>query len=285
MNIMILGATGYLGGNIVNKLIDDNHHVICVTRVTSDTSRLTNLRNMTFISNDLSGIEIALKHNNIDWIVNSVCTYKANASLYGDMLESNLLFPLEVLNLAVKHGVKNFITIGTSLPEKIDLYSFTKHKYGEFGEFLCAGNEINFADLKLEMFYGGLFEPDNRFISSCKKKLLNNESIALTSGVQKRDIIHVEDVVSIISKLISSNYIKGYISLPVGSGEQHSIIEILEYMKKSMNSSSKLEFGVVPSRKYEPDTLADISWYNDIGYSLKFSFFDGLAKECLECRR
>lgn len=280
MNILVLGGTGYLGGNIVHRLAREGHRLLCVIRNTSDTSRIEGIESVTFISNDKDEIEIAFRHSCIDWVINSVCTYKANNTLYGDMLSSNILFPLEVLNLAVKYGVKNFITIGTSLPQDINLYSFTKHKYSEFGKFLCETDDINFADLKLEMFYGGLFEPDNRFISSCIKKMKNDESVSLTEGSQKRDIVCVEDVVSIISRLITSGYLKHYMRLPVGSGESHSIVEIMKFMKEEMKSNSELKFGDIPSREGEPDTLADVSWYKDIGYTLEYGFFDGLRKEC-----
>ncbi len=212
MNILLLGATGYLGGNIVHRLAQDGHKQVCVVRGSSDTSRIEGTQNVSFVSSDLSEIEVVFKYSHIDWVVNSVCTYKTNNTLYGDMLVSNILFPLGVLNLAVKYNIKNFITIGTSLPEDINLYSFTKHKYGEFGKFMSHTDDINFADLKLEMFYGGLFEPENRFISSCVTKLRNNEPITLTEGKQRRDLLQVEDVVEIISKLIQSQYLNHYMS-------------------------------------------------------------------------
>ena len=146
---------------------------------------------------------------------------------------------------------------------------------------MCDSEGINFGDIKLEMFYGGLFEPANRFISSCKKSFLLNEPIALTVGTQKRDIIRMEDVVSIVARIMSSDMVRGFMVLPIGSGEQHSIIEIMQFMKSTMNSSSELKFGSVPTRENEPDTLADISWYKKIDYKLQFGYFDGLRDECL----
>ena len=51
-------------------------------------------------------------------------------------------------------------------------------------------------------------------------------------------------------------------------------------MKRVMGSSSLLQFGAVPERGGEPDTLADISWYKEIDYQMKYSFFEGLEKVC-----
>lgn len=277
--ILLLGATGYLGGNIAVSLCNAGYEVICVVRRTSDLSRLRNL-DVTLISNEPGEIDLTLRTKKIDWIINGVCTYKANDTLYGDILESNIIFPLTVLNLAVKYCVKNFITMGTSLPDDFNLYSYTKKKFSEFGEYLSARDGINFIDLQLEMFYGGLFEPNNRFISSCRVKLQKNDPLDLTAGTQKRDMIRVEDISAIICKLVELKYVNGYRSLPIGSGEQHPIKDVIQFMHDAIGSSSELNFGAIPSRKGEPDTVADISWYDDIGYKLQFSFFEGLKEEC-----
>jgi CDP-paratose synthetase len=279
MNILLLGATGYLGGNIACRLVEDGHKVSCVVRPSSDTSKLDEM-SVQLISNELGQIDVFLKHNDIDWVINGACAYKPNVTLYGDILNSNLIFPLNVLNLAVKHSVGGVITIGTSLPDNINMYSFTKRKLTEFGEYLSRTDHLKFAELQLEMFYGGLFEPPDRFIRSCKEKLWKNQDIELTTGTQRRDIIRVEDVIGIISRLVVKNYIDGFVSLPIGSGENHSIREIVEYMKKTINSTSELIFGAVKSRPGEPDTLANIDWYKEVGYQLQYGYFEGLKEEC-----
>lgn len=280
MKILLLGATGYLGGNIAQYLSNKGHKVICTVRRTSDISRIKNVKNVHLISSDPGQIELTMEQEHIDWVINGVTTYKPNASLYGDMLESNVIFPLSVLNLAIKHNVKNYMTMGTGLPQDFNVYSFTKAKFSDFGRFLSQKDDINFAELRLEMFYGGDFEPDGRFLKSTMLKLALNEEIQLTEGTQKRDIIRVEDILEIVDKIINSDYVKGYCILPIGSGEQHSIREIVEYLKAEMNSESMLAYGAIPSRVGEPETIADISWYKDIGYEMQFGYYEGLKNMC-----
>ncbi len=277
MTVLVLGGTGYLGGNIVDRLVRANHAVICTVRPDSDCSRLQlSSGQVTLISSRLEQVEITLRNTKVDWVINGVCTYNQNKSLYGDMLESNVIFPLGVLNCAIKYGVRNFMTMGSSLPSDLNVYSFTKSKFGEFGEFLSHRDPLNFIELKLEMFYGGLFEPDSRFLKSCKNKLQHNETLQLTEGVQKRDLVRVEDVVEIIMKFLERDNSTGFHSYDVGSGEQHSIREIVEFLKDTYKSESKLEFGAIPSRIGEPDTLSDTSWMKELGYTPKFSFWEGL---------
>ncbi len=271
MNILLLGATGYLGGNIVQYLSDRGHNVICVVRRTSDLSRLDKL-NCKIVSNEPGQIEITFKQNYIDWVINGVTTYKPNDTLYGDMFESNIVFPLSVLNLAIKYGCKNFMTMGTGVPDDFNIYSFTKAKFSDFGRYLSEKDGINFADLRLEMFYGGNNEPDKKFLRSCALKLHTGIGLDLTEGTQKRDIIRVEDVLRIIDLIISKSYVHGYKTLPVGSGQSHSIREIILYMSEKLNSTSVINFGVIESRAGEPDTVADVDWYEDLEFKLSYRF-------------
>ena len=280
MTILLLGGTGYLGGNIAKSFSNKGHRVICTARRTSNISYLNGLDNVEIISNELGQIELTLKRSKIDWVINGVCTYKPNDSLYGDMFLSNVEFPLSVLNLSIKNGIKKYLTVGTALPEDFNLYSFTKHKFSDFGRFLSQKDGVTFIDLNLEMFYGGENEPLDRFMNSCRNKLLKSCNIELTSGKQKRDIVRVEDVTEIMHRLITVEGIEGYRILPVGSGEQHSIIEIVSFMKKTIGSKSELRFGKIPDREGEPNTLADVSWYESIDYHNKYSFFEGIKDFC-----
>lgn len=194
---------------------------------------------------------------------------------------SNPQFYIFTDDMGIKYGVKNYISLGTSLPSDFNFYSFTKGKFSDFGQYLCKTDDFNFADLKLEMFYGDTSKPKSRFIDICISKLLNNEELLLTSGYQKRDIIHVNDVVEIISRIIISNFVEGYKQLPVGTGEHHSIKEIVLYLKDEIGSDSELKFGAIKDRKNEPDTLADISWLKIIDYQLKYGYFEGLKSACI----
>ncbi len=290
MKILLLGATGYLGSNIAAALTDEGHDVSCVVRSLSKAKILHNVR---LVMNDHTLIENELHSTNYDWVINSVCCYKQNNSFYEDMFEANLSFPLRILNMAVKNHVRNFMTIGTSLPDNFNMYSFTKSKLSEIGKYISEHEGmINFAEMKLEMFYGIYHKCRggannfiyDRFIQQTVRKLASGEDVKLTKGTQKRDIVHVSDVVNIILRVLGMN-LQGFRQFPVGTGENHSIREIAEFLHSYMNSSSRIEFGALPQREGEPDTLADVKWYEEIDYKLKYSFFDGLKDECERIRK
>lgn len=284
MKIMVLGATGYLGFNIVKRLLREPD--IYLTVAVRDFEKLRSLftreqlQNVSVVSCELSLIEYVLRENEYDYIINTVCTYKPDEkSLYADMFASNLSFPLNILNLGIKYNVKKFLTIGTTLSSEVNVYSFSKNKFAEFGKYLSEHGQIDFIELKLEMFFGGEHETSERFIKHCVLKLKRNELLELTDGTQIRDMIRVEDVIEVIVKILKETDWKGYHQFSLGYGEAHSIRETVEYMKNIMHSNSKLHFGALPMRRGEQDSVADVSWLKDIDYHFLYSWSTGLNKE------
>ena len=155
MKALILGATGNLGSNITAALSDHGHEVTCIVRPHSNRESIPAHENIKFIMNDLDQIEQELSTESYDWVINSACVYRENTSLWQDMIDANLVFPLKVLNLAAKHDVRNFMTMGTCLPDNMNMYSFTKSQLAKFGRYISESEKrINFVELKLEMFYG-----------------------------------------------------------------------------------------------------------------------------------
>lgn len=115
MNILVLGGDGYLGSKIVKQLVLKNSHVFSTIREQSDLSRLNDIKdNINFVNAKYQDIDNMLSDVRIDCIVNMVCDYGRCANI--DMIHSNLMFPLEVLELAAKNKVNKFITVGTALP-------------------------------------------------------------------------------------------------------------------------------------------------------------------------
>lgn len=276
MKFFVCGGTGYVGARVVMQLASLGHKVCCVKRSCSNIFPLQH-DNVEFCGNDIKSIEQKFQEKRFDWVLNMACSYTQGTLLYNAVLEANLIFPMNVLNCAVACGVKNFLTIGTGLPENFNMYSFAKKKFSNMGEFYCCKHDINFYSLALEMFYGP-YEPRNRFLPSCIDKMCKNEMVQLTEGTQKRDIIYIDDVIAAIFHVIENCNCKGYQEISVGTGEAPCVREIIEWLHELLGSESELQFGVIPMRPGEPDCVADLSMLSDMGYKIKYSWKDGLRK-------
>lgn len=273
---LVLGGNGYLGSKVVRKLIENEARVICTKRDNSDLGRLYDIADkIIFIPATESAVRTVFEYERkIDWVLNLASSY--SYLLYNTCIESNVTFPVSVLNTSVENGVTNFLTIGTSLPDNLNMYSFSKSILSKFGEFYCDNHKLNFYNVLLEMFYGS-DEPSNRFIPRCIIKMIHGEDLDLTEGTQHRDLIAIEDVVDAIMVLTNSD-LHGYNDIPLGTGEAPSIKELLTYIKQVIESKSKLNFGAIPMRKNETICQADTTIMKSVGFECKFYWKDGITK-------
>ena len=208
MNILILGANGYLGSKIAHALYNRKVNIVCAKRAGSDLARLSDLMNadsVKLIPATVEAIESALQYTQFDWVLNMACNYGRNNGLYDGVLEANIEFPLKILDKVVEKGGRKFLTIGTGLPDRFNMYSFSKKIFSELGKFYTEKYDMEFYNLKLEMFYGS-DEPRNRFIPHLIHNMLEGNDINVTIGTQHRDIISVNDIINVILKIIDGQY-------------------------------------------------------------------------------
>lgn len=274
MNIVVLGGTGYLGRNIIKKMSEYGHEITYTVRNPGRIGEFE--KRIKSIKADEEHVEKYFSSHKIDTVINTVCTYGRENVSFEDIIEGNLLFPLKILNLAVKYNIRNFITIGTGLPDDFNMYSMTKREFSDFGRFYSKHYNLNFIELESEMIYGGE-EPKDRFIAMCISKMLLGLDIELTEGNQKRDIIYVEDVCDIIQCVLSHS-VEGYQIIPVGTGDAPTIRQIVEYIHQYLKSESNLKFGILPMREGEPDCVANITKLRQMGFSCRYDWKEGLKK-------
>ena len=262
MNYLILGANGYLGSKIAQSLISKENVVFCVIRKNSDISRLEIIKDdVKIISTE--EIEIVLQEKNINCVINTVCNYSQKISDYEVVLNANLNFPLSVLNDCIKNKIETYLTIDTSLPAELNMYSMAKNELNRFGKFFCERHALNFYTLQLEMFYGA-DEPENRFIPSMVRKMLEGSCVDTTLGTQKRDIIAVNDVVKAVNMILNSN-LEGYHEVAVGTGVAPTVSEIVDYIWEVTGKKATIHKGKIPMRPNEPDCIANIEKLQSLG--------------------
>ncbi len=277
MNVLILGGNGYIGSKITRQLVNEGYQVVCTKRPFSDTARLNDISDdIKWIPASIDAVESALQYMKFDYVLNMVCNYGRGNALYHDVIEANIVFPLKVLASAVDHGTKKFLTIGTGLPDNLNMYSFSKKKFNEFGNFFVEKHGITFNSLALEMFYGA-DEPQNRFLPSIIQKMINGEDVDTTFGKQHLDIIAAEDVVKAIRLIMDSDCV-GFNEIPIGTGESPSISEIIDFIWDETGRKSKVNKGAIPMRDNEPDCVADTSVISSITEWKPIHWKSGLRK-------
>ncbi|MBA9072466.1 hypothetical protein GGR22_000592 [Flavobacterium gossypii] len=105
MKIAIIGATGFVGSNITNELVNRGHEVTAISRNAKDSGK----ENLKSISADIFNTkELATILKGHDAVVNAYNPGWTNPNIYDDFIAGS-----KAIQEAVKlSGVKRFITIG-----------------------------------------------------------------------------------------------------------------------------------------------------------------------------
>ena len=283
MTILLSGATGFLGSYLLKRFLQEGFTVIALKRSTSDTYRIEDLLSkITYYDVDKTDIAEIFKKHSIDMVVNTVTDYgRANGQI-SSILETNLMFSIKLLENAVENKVKTFINTDTLLEKDINAYALSKNQLVQWMHFLS--NQINMVNIKIEHMYGPL-DDDNKFIYWVIKQLKQNvEKIDLTSGVQKRDFIYIDDIVEAYMTVINNTkQFSSFEEFELGSGNAIEVKEFLGLIYNQVQQkqvlTTSLNFGSVGYRDKENMCMkADISKLHSLGWAPKVKLEDGTKR-------
>ena len=149
---------------------------------------------------------------------------------------------------------------------------------------LLSNKNTKMINIKIEHMYGP-FDDENKFIYWLINQLKQNvEKIDLTSGVQKRDFIYIDDIVNAYEIIIKNiDTLSNYEEFELGSGNSVEVKEIVEQIVKELNASmivtTKLNFGGITYRTNENmDMQANIVKLQHLGWKPQVSIEDGIKK-------
>ncbi len=113
MNISITGATGFIGGKLVNKLSAQNHKIKCLVRRTSNIKNIENLNVETVYGDlgDFSSFENLLEGSEI---VFHLAAFVSDFGKKEDFFKYNFEATKHLLDESIKQGVKKFVYLSTS---------------------------------------------------------------------------------------------------------------------------------------------------------------------------
>jgi nucleoside-diphosphate-sugar epimerase len=282
--ILLTGATGFLGSHILASLVDNFHYdVVILKRTTSDTFRIKKLLDSPKIkiyNADEINLEKIFDENSIEIIIHCATNYGRNNENSLNIIQSNLVLPLSILQLAVDHGTKLFINTDTIIDKNISHYSLSKSHFLDW--LKSYSDHIKCVNLSLEHFYGA-FDNRTKFTTYIISSFLNNvKELDLTAGEQKRYFIYIDDVVNAFLTILKSQnlLVDNFHNFDV-STEDNIKLKDFVLMVKSLtgNRTTKVNFGKIPYRSNEVmEFRTDISNLKRLGWSPVVELEEGLIK-------
>ena len=281
INILLTGATGFLGSHLLKSFLQKGYNCIILKRTTSNIERIKELIDKIKIFNvDGSSFSYSklFEENKIDIIVHTATQYGRENHSIPELLKTNLIFPLTLLEQGIKNNVSLFINTDSyfnkpnhSYNTLLD-YSLSKKSLNMWLDYLS--RNIKIINLRLEHIYGDN-DNNDKFVQMMINQIAfeQKKEVKLTYGQQKRDFIFVDDVCAAYITVIEKyqQYYFNYLEFDVGTGKAITIAEFVSLIKNLSNSKSELKFGSIPYREDEiMISKADINGLLNWGWGNRF---------------
>lgn len=286
MNILITGATGFLGSHLLPQLIRRGDKVIVLNRESSCIKE-KDIAPKVYKEYDIgkTDIEDVFAQDNIDVIIHLATDYgKKNNNNICEIINANITLPSKLLELGVKHKVEAFINADTSIGSLYSLYSASKKAFIEIAEYFSANHKIKFINFIFEYMYGE-GDDETKFIPFAIAAILNGRKIEATAGEQKRDFIYIKDIVKAYTKALEGlkNLKYEFININIGTGKSISLKEFIALVEEISGKRADINWGGLDYKKNEIfDSRADIGAAKKLlGWQPDTAWRDGL-KNVLE---
>jgi len=294
MNCLITGGAGFIGSNLVDKLIELGHKVICVDNESAECHEqfYWNPKANNYKYDICDYEKIAHLFNGIDYVFHVASDARIQPAILNPRksIESNAVGTANVIELARINKVKRFIYSSTSsaygkkaiLPnvetqpsDPLTPYSTAK----VFGENLARVyyNLYGLETVSLRYFnvYGDRQPLKGQYAPVIGLFLKQNEEgkplTVVGDGSQRRDFTHISDVVqaNILASEIKDGFGEVY---NIGYGNNYSILDIANMI------SNDIKF--IPSRVGEvQETLASNEKFKELtGWIPKVPLTEWLTK-------
>lgn len=296
MRIVVTGAAGFLGANVVRRLAGESHDVTAVVRPSSAPARLDELEGRIRIAvadvRDAASVEQVIGQARPDAVVHLASSSFTAPGSGADHLAVNLRGALHVVEALRRAAPKARLVCAGTIAEYGSGSRLSENHPLEPGSDFAASKAaasvllgaaarawgVPVVFLRLCMPYGP-WEHESRLIPSVIRSALEGRDVPLTAGTQQRDLVYVDDVVDALVLAAQRPLPPGAV-FNIGSGQGRPVREIVERLLSLMGDSVKALWGTVPMRSNElMEMSADITRARrELGWAPRVSLDDGLRR-------
>lgn len=252
MNFLVTGASGFIGGHLVNTLVKEGHKVKVLVRSTSS----YNPQNAEIIKGDLSNLE-ALNQatKDIDIVIHSAALVDSIDK--ENFLKTNVEGTRNIVNASIKNKIKKFIYISTCdvMFDPQGLYGGTKLQ----GEKIVENSGLTYISLRPNTVYGN---GGDRGVSKLKDLVKKSFFVPLIGdGNYLLQPIYIQDLCKCILE-VSKNGIKNDV-FELGGPTTISYKDLVKLITKELKLKRINVPIPLPIVKFGADVISkfkDTSW-------------------------
>lgn len=272
--ILVTGAGGFIGANLVRKLINEKYDVHVIWKKTTKSWRLIDiLLKLTLHEIELSdrpGLMRVMQKIQPYAIIHLAAhgAYSSQTDI-DRMIQINIEGTLNLLLASREINYQAFINTGSSSeygpndkPMKetdvlrpASFYAATKAS----ATYICKvfAEQFNKPVITLRPFsvYGPYEEP-GRFIPTVMQALRKQTPIQITPGSQRRDFVFIDDIVqAYLCAIQQGKKVSGQV-FNLGTGIEYTNDEVVNTLFKTTNKKTVIQKGAYPKRIWDTDHWA-----------------------------
>jgi len=293
MKVLVTGGAGFIGRNLVLRLIESKRHEVVVldnlsVRQTSNCLppeaefHFGDFTNRSTMARALQGANVVIHLAALSGVIDSVVDPRPS-------FEINVAGSFQLLELAREAGVRRFIFASTGgallgdvtppisegmSPAPLSPYGATKLALEGYCSAFTSAYDLACVALRFSNIYGPQSSHKKSVVASFIKNALRQESLVVYGdGTQRRDYLYVGDLVKGIETAIDGNFVGTF---QLGSGKPTSLRELISVLNGIIGGRLAVRFE--PARRGEVhSTWCDISKATrEFGFAAPTSLHEGL---------
>lgn len=261
---LVTGAAGFVGSNLVRRLVADRWDVHIVVRPDSTLDILqTDLAFLACHEHDGSALGMTglMERVRPDMVFHLASRFLAQheSEDIESLVTSNVLFSTQLVDAMVKTGVKYLVNTGTSWQHYLDadyrpvnLYAATKQAFEDILGYYVDVYDLKVTTLALFDTYGRN-DPRTKLIALLWKTALEQHHLAMSPGEQQIDLVHIDDVVSafVHAADILPAQAPAHARFGVSSGQRMRLIDLVGLFEATTGHILPITWGGRPYRPRE----------------------------------
>ncbi len=285
--VLVTGATGFIGRNTLSMLVERGFEVHATFResnlpldVTWHRCDLLNAESARAVVRAVSPSHLLhlawyAEHGkfwgsprNLEWVAASLLLMRSFQECGGTRVV--------IAGSCAEYDWEAGVCTENSTPLKpLSFYGVAKNAVREVAEGFAQSTGLSFAWGRIFFLYGP-HEAAERLVPSVARALIQGNPARCTSGEQRRDFLHVEDVADAFVSLLDSE-LSGAVN--IGSGHGVRVRDVVDTIASITGGSNLVRFGAIPDRLEDPPVLiADTHRANcELGWVPRWSLPEGLS--------